>query len=577
MKTTRRLLAFLQPFSGWVVLSVLVAAGTIAASIGLLGTSAFLIASAALHPSVGDLQVAIVGVRFFGIARAVLRYFERLISHSVNFRLLAQLRGWFYRALEPLAPARLMQIRSGDILQRAIGDIETLENFYVRVVAPPVTALMVTIGISLFVGRYAAILGWILLAGLLFGMLFIPLVAFVQGKQAGGRFIEARAQMNAMMLETVQGQPDLLVFNRLSAAAARIDQFGNQFVQAQRRLNLGAAGLNAINLLTANVTLWLVLWHGVPLVSSGSLDGVSLAVVALLTMASFEAVTPLAQAAQLFQSSLQAANRLFNLAEQQPAVNEPELPQELVLPVSKFELNGIDFRYEDRLEEALHDIHLELHCGKKIAVVGASGAGKSSLINVLLRFWDFQTGEYLLGDQNVRRLTSAAVRSCFSVVGQSAYLFATTLRGNLHLGNPQADDGMMMAALEAAGLAGWAADLPQGLSTWVGEHGLQLSGGERQRLAIARAILQDAPFVLLDEPTAGLDAMRERAVLNTLFSNFAERGILWVTHHLVNMEQMDEIFVLDRGRIAEHGTHQELLLNAGLYCRMWQQSNRLLE
>jgi ATP-binding cassette subfamily C protein CydC len=577
MKTTRRLLAFLQPFSGWVVLSVLVAAGTITASIGLLGTSAFLIASAALHPSVGDLQVAIVGVRFFGIARAVLRYFERLISHSVNFRLLAQLRGWFYRALEPLAPARLMQIRSGDILQRAIGDIETLENFYVRVVAPPVTALMVTIGISVFVGRYAAILGWILLGGLLFGMLFIPLLAYLQGKQAGRRFIEARAQMNAMMLETVQGQPDLLVFNQLSAAAARIDQFGNQFVQAQRRLNLGAAGLNAINLLAANITLWLVLWLGVPLVSSGSMDGVSLAVVALLTMASFEAVTPLAQAAQLFQGSLQAANRLFNLVEQQPAVNEPELPQELTLPISQFRFNGIDFRYDDRLEDALHDIHLELRCGKKIAVVGASGAGKSSLINVLLRFWDFQAGEYLLGDQNVRTLSSAAVRSCFSVVGQSAYLFATTLRGNLHLGNPQADDNMMMAALKAAGLAEWAADLPQGLSTWVGEHGLQLSGGERQRLAIARAILQDAPFVLLDEPTAGLDAMRERAVLNTLFSNFAERGILWVTHHLVNMEQMDEIFVLDRGRIAEHGTHQDLLHCAGLYRRMWQQSNRLLE
>ncbi len=304
------------------------------------------------------------------------------------------------------------------------------------------------------------------------------------------------------------------------------------------------------------------------------MDGVSLAVVALLTMASFEAVTPLAQAAQLFQSSLQAANRLFNLAEQQPAVNEPELPQELVLPVSKFEFNGIDFRYEDRLEEALHDIHLELCCGKKIAVVGASGAGKSSLINVLLRFWDFQAGEYC----SVIRMCGhypAPVRSCFSV-SAIRLLFATTLRGNLHLGNP-ADDSVMMAALKAAGLAEWAAELPQGLSTWVGEHGLQLSGGERQRLAIARAILQDAPFVLLDDPTAGLDAMRERAVLNTLFSNFAERGILWVTHHLVNMEQMDEIFVLDRGRIAEHGTHQELLLYAGLYRRMWQQSNRLLE
>lgn len=577
MRTTLRLLSFLKPFWGWVLLSVLVGVATIASSIGLLGTSAFLIASAALHPSVGELQVAIVGVRFFGIARAVFRYLERLVSHSVNFLLLGNLRSWFYRAIEPLAPARLLKIQSGDILQRAIGDIDTLENFYVRVVAPPVTAVMVTSGISLFVGRYAASLGWTLLGGLTTGMILIPLLAYGLGKGPGKAYIESRAQLNAALLESVQGLADIQVFNHLSATNERIQILGGRFVRAQFGLNAGSAGLNALNLLFTNLTLLAVLWLAVPLVRAGVMDGVSLAVVGLLTTASFEAVTPLAQAAQLFQSSLQAARRLFSLADQIPAVSEAPNPIPLFTPVDTLSLKAVHFSYEPESHPVLTDIDLEITRGKKVAVVGASGAGKSSLINVLLRFWEFQQGAYHIGAQDARQLSGADVRSCFSVISQATYLFSSNIRTNLSMAQPDASDAQLMAVMKRAGLNDWLAQLPQGLDTWVGEHAVQVSGGERQRLAIARALLQTTPFVLLDEPTAGVDAINELALMDEMLDLFANRGVLWVTHRLVRMEQMDEIVVLAHGRIIERGAHAQLLAQAGQYAQIWNEQRRRLE
>ncbi len=577
MKTTLRLLSFLKPFWGWVLLSVLVGVATIASSIGLLGTSAFLIASAALRPSVGELQVAIVGVRFFGIVRAGFRYLERLVSHSVNFRLLGNLRSWFYRAIEPLAPARLLKIQSGDILQRAIGDIDTLENFYVRVVAPPVTAVMVTAGISLFVGRYAASLGWTLLGGLTTGMILIPLLAYGLGNGPGKAYIESRAQLNAALLESFQGLADIQVFNHLSATNERIQILGDRFVRAQFGLNAGNAGLNALNLFFTNLTLLAVLWLAVPLVRAGVMDGVSLAVVGLLTTASFEAVTPLAQAAQLFQGSLQAARRLFSLADQVPAVSEAPNPIPVFTPVDTLSLKAVHFAYEPESPPVLTDIDLEIARGKKVAVVGASGAGKSSLLNVLLRFWEFQQGAYHIGAQDARQLSGADVRSCFSVISQTTYLFSSSIRANLSMAQPDANDAQLMAAMKQAGLNDWLAQLPHGLDTWVGEHAVQVSGGERQRLAIARALLQTTPFVLLDEPTAGLDAINELVLMDEMLDLFANRGVLWVTHRLVRMEQMNEIVVLAHGRIVERGAHAQLLAQAGQYAQIWNEHCRRLE
>lgn len=537
-----RLLHFLRPFAGQVALSVLLGTATAAAGIGLLGTSAYLIATAALQPSVAALQIAIVGVRFFGISRAAARYLERLVSHSVNFRLLAGLRTWFYRRLEPLAPARLQNLRSADLLSRIVADIETLENFYVRAVAPPLVAMVTTAGVSLFVGRYDPRLGLILLAALLLAGVAHPLLAYALNKAPGQAAITRRAELHAGLLDLVQGMPDLLAYEQGGAQAGRIRVAGDSLRRAQRESVRAGALVNALGLLVSGFALWCVLLVGIPLVGT-RLDGVALAVLALVTMAAFETVTPLSQAAQHLESTLHAAWRLFVLADAEPDVHVPANP----LPAPQtmdLRIRGLTFAYGTDLPPVLEDFNLDLPPGRHVAVIGASGAGKTTLFNLLLRFWEFREGEILLDGQDIRVYDPQDVRAGIGLVAQKPYLFAGTLRHNLLLACPGASEREMMTALEAAQLADLLARLPDGLDTWTGERGLQLSVGERRRLAVAQALLRNAPLLLLDEPTEGLDAENERRMLSALRAASVGRSVLMITHRHMNLDFFDAMITL---------------------------------
>jgi ATP-binding cassette subfamily C protein CydC len=577
MRIIWRLLAFLRPFWGWVVLSVILSAATVFAGIGLLGTSADLIARAALQPGVAALQVSIVGVRFFGISRAVLRYLERLVSHSVNFRLLAQLRVWFYKRLEPLSPARLQDYRSGDVLQRAIGDIETLENFYVRVLAPPLSAILITAGMGWFVGQVDWRLGLVLAGGLLAGGAGISLLAFWIGQKAGAAYVQDRAQLNAEMVSVIQGITDLVAYSQELIVKQRVEHLLEVTSRSQRRLVLGNGLVNGLMVALTNLTLVLVLWFAIPLVEGGALEGYRLAVLAVLTLASFEAVNSLPQAAQLLRGNVESAARLFELSDQTPAVVEPVCP--VKIPESQtphLSINHLTFRYDDRSMPTLNDISLSLTPPKKIAIVGESGAGKSTIIQLLLRYWEYEKGEILLNGVDYKNLDSRNIRRFFGVVSATPYLFSATLRQNLLIARPDADEQQLLTIIERVGLKNWLDSLPNGLDTWVGEHGKLMSGGERQRLAAGRALLSNAPFILLDEPTTGLDSLSELQLMRTLFNLFRERGVLWVTHRLIDMEQMDEIIVLQAGQVIERGKHNRLLAAGGIYAGLWQAQQRIL-
>ncbi len=577
MRIIWRLLAFLRPFWGWVVLSVILSAATFFAGIGLLGTSADLIARAALQPGIAALQVSIVGVRFFGISRAVLRYLERLVSHSVNFRLLAQLRVWFYKRLEPLSPARLQDYRSGDVLQRAIGDIETLENFYVRVLAPPLSAILITAGMGWFVGQVDWRLGLVLAGGLLAGGAGISLLAFWIGQKAGAAYVQDRAQLNAEMVSVIQGITDLVAYSQELIVKQRVEHLLEVTSRSQRRLVLGNGLVNGLMVALTNLTLVLVLWFAIPLVEGGALEGYRLAVLAVLTLASFEAVNSLPQAAQLLRGNVESAARLFELSDQTPAVVEPVCP--VKVPESqtpRLSINHLTFRYADRSMPTLNDISLSLTPPKKIAIVGESGAGKSTIIQLLLRYWEYEKGEILLNGVDYKNLDSRDIRRFFGVVSATPYLFSATLRQNLLIARPDADKQQLLTIIERVGLKNWLDSLPNGLDTWVGEHGKLMSGGERQRLAAGRALLSNAPFILLDEPTSGLDSLSELQLMQTLFNLFRERSILWVTHRLIDMEQMDEIIVLQAGQVIERGKHNRLLAAGGIYAGLWQAQQRIL-
>ncbi len=592
------LLRFLRPFPGWIALSVLLGCLTVASSIALLGTSAWLIATASLQPSIAVLQIAIVGVRFFGLSRGVARYLERLVTHQVTFRVLAEMRTWFYAAVEPLSPLRLLGYHSGDLLSRATADIATLEHFYVRAVAPPVVGLLMTASVTLFVLTYHPGPALALLGGLLIAGVGLPLLAQRMGRRPGPALVTARAALDAESVDTVQGAADLVAFGAGPRHLARLETLSRTVSRAQARMGGLAAANSAAGTLLMWWTVVAVLAAAIPLIAPSSITGVDLAVLALVTLAAFEAVQPLPLAAQYFAASLAAARRLAGVVEgiahpstgsasqgassrppaqdarpsTHPLIRSHPLPR--TAPTISF--RGVTARYAPDESPALLDVDLDIPAGSQVAIVGPSGAGKTTLAHILLRFLDYETGEVRLDDRELRDLAPEEARGLIGMVTQQTYLFNTTVRENLRLARPDAAQAELEAATRAAQLHDFIVSLPEGYDTWIGEQGWQLSGGERQRLALARALLKDAPVLILDEPTANLDPATAAALLDALAPLMAGRTTLTITHRLTGLEHMAEIIVLDRGRVAERGTHAELLGRGGLYRRLWERQHGIL-
>ncbi len=581
-----RLLAFLSGSWNWVALSVLLGALTVGANVSLMGTSAWLISTAALHPSVAELQVAIVGVRFFGISRAVFRYAERLVSHDVTFRLLARLRVWFYEKLEPLAPARLMDYRAGDLLARIVGDVETLENFYVRVVAPPLVAALTGLGVSFFLASYYPPLAAVSMGCFLGLGVLLPLSALLLGRKPGRALVSLRAQLNARLVEGIQGLPDLLAYERADDHAAQIATLGRAYGRAQRRMARISGMHSALATLLTNLGLWLVIFLAIPQVAAGSIPGPMLAALALLTLASFEAVTPLPPAAQMWESVRAAAGRLFEIVETEPVVSDQlavvseqssgrrEQPR---ITDDVLRITDLSFTYPGQTAPALQHVTFNLRPSTSIAIIGPSGAGKSTLVHLLMRFWEYRSGDILLGGESLHSLEQDEVRARFAVVSPQAYFFNASIRDNLRLARPSACQEEIEAAARRAHIHEFIMSLPKGYETFIGEQGQRLSGGERQRLAIARALLKDAPILILDEPTANLDALTEQQVLTTLFEVMRGRTSLLITHRLVGLENVEEILALEGGQIVERGTQAELLARGGAFHRLWELQNCILE
>jgi ATP-binding cassette, subfamily C, bacterial CydCD len=569
------LLSFLAPYKGWVALSVLLGVLTIGSSVSLLAVSAYLISAAALRPSIAELQVAIVGVRFFGIARGVFRYLERLVSHGLTFRLLARLRVWFYEQLEPLAPARLLTVRSGDLLTRIVADVGTLENFYVRVAAPPLTAVIVVAAMTLYLALYDPRLALPLLLSMLLAGAGLPLWAYRVGQGPGRTFIDLRARLHAALVDLIQGLPDVQAYGQGSRFLAHIRAAGQELGAAQRRLAWQAAAQAGLSQLLMHLGMLSVLWVAAPLVAAGQINGVHLAGLALATLAAFEAVQPLPQAAQQWGDSRAAAQRLLDVVAAPPAVPPPAVPRPLPARPD-LSIRNLTFAYAPADAPALRGVSLEAPVGKRLAIVGPSGAGKSTLANLLLRFWDHPRGQIVLGGLPLSDYDPDDVRRLIGVIAQDTHLFNGTIAENIRLANPQAGADAVEAAARQARLHDFIAGLPEGYATRIGEWGMQLSGGERQRLALARALLRATPLLVLDEPTANLDPLTEQAILATLHGLAPPRTLLLITHRLVGMEAMDEIVVLENGRVVQRGRHADLLQTAGLYRNLWHLQNRAL-
>jgi ATP-binding cassette subfamily C protein CydC len=588
-----RLLAFLRGNWHRVAFSVLLSSITILASVALMGTSAWLISTAAIATSVADLGVSTVGTRFFGITRAIFRYLERLVSHDVTCRLLAKLRIWFYEKLEPLAPARLMNFRAGDLLARIIGDVETLENFYVRVVSPPLTAILVGTFTAIFLASFYPLLAPVYLTFYLSLGLFLPILAQTTSRASAEQTISLRADLNTRLVDGIQGMADLIAYGRADERLAQIASNSTHYGNAQRRMARVTGIHSALGTLLTNLGMWSVLYFTIPQVINGNLPGPMLASLTLLTLASFEAVIPLPLAAQMWNSAREAANRLFEVVDTEPVISEQLSVSSEQLSVSseqlsviseqspitnyQLQITNLSFTYPTQTTPALQHLTFNLQPSTSIAIVGPSGAGKSTIANLLLRFWDYKVGDITLGGESLKALNQDEVRERCGYVSQNTYFFNTSIYENLRFARRKVTRAEVEAACKSAQIHDFIMSLPKGYDTMIGEQGLRLSGGERQRLAIARALIKDAPILILDEPTANLDPLTEQQVLETLFKVMKQKTSLLITHRLIGLENVNEILVMNHGQIIERGTHEELASREGYYHHLLNLQNRILQ
>jgi ATP-binding cassette, subfamily C, bacterial CydC len=570
-----RLWAFSRGYRAWMLLGVLLGFMTVGSGVGLMMASAYILSKAALHPSIAELQVGIMGVRFFGISRGLMRYLERLVAHDATFRLLTRARRWFYDTVEPLAPARLPDWSSGDLLERAVADVDSLQEFYIRVLKPPLIAVLSAAAAAALVGRWNGGAAAVLLVGLAAGGVLLPWITHRLGRRPGRQLVQVRAQLQALLVDQAQGLADLLAMGQAGPWRRRLDDCSRELVALQQRA-ARVAGLNEALLgLATYGTVIGVLVVTIPQVHTGLLDGLYLAVLVLGALAAFEAVGPLPESWQALEESTAAASRLLEVAETEPVLDEGGAEPAPVLGAPALALDHVCFSYDDRVP-VLRDISLKIPDGSQVAIVGASGAGKSTLAHLLMRFWPLTSGSIQLRGQSLDELSAPAVRAQIGLLPQRVHLFAGTVRDNLLLARADASPAAQASACTRAGLGEWVEELPEGYDTWIGEGGEKLSDGQRQRLAVARLLLQDAPVLLLDEPTARLDALTEQAVQAMLTEAAVGRTAMTITHRLVGMERMDAIYVIHQGRLVESGTSAELLrVSGGHYRRLWDRQAQL--
>jgi thiol reductant ABC exporter CydC subunit len=547
MSTLRRLLALAGMPARRVGFSVLLGALAVGFGIALMATAGYLVSRAAEHPPILSLTVTIVLVRFFGLARPIARYLERLASHDLALRALARIRARFYARIEPLAPAELGAFRRGDLLSRVVGDVDTLQGLYLRGVGPPLVAVLTgaacVVATAIVLPEAAAILAM----GLIVGGIAVPALAAYLGRAAGRRQAAARGELSALLVELLRGAPELVVYGRERDSMARVREADAELTRLGRRDALTAGLAEALSVLVAGLTAAGVLAVAVSAHDAGALDRVLVATLALLALASFEAVAPLPGTARELASLLASGRRILELTDRAPQIADP--PRPAPPPVSAtVALESATARYADEEEPALSGVDLRLDPGRRVALVGPSGAGKTTVVNLLLRFLDPEEGRVTLAGRDLREYRQEDVRRTFALAGQEAHVFDSTIRENLRLARPAASEKELYDVLDRVRLAEWVAGLPDRIDTRVGEEGTELSGGQRQRVVLARALLADAPVLVLDEPTAHLDPATAEALMDDVLGAAEERTVLLITHRQEGLDRMDEVHTLAYGR-----------------------------
>jgi thiol reductant ABC exporter CydC subunit len=568
-----RTLAIARPAAGRLALATLLGAGAVGAAIGLIATSAWLISRSAQRPQESAVAIAIVGVQFFALSRGLCRYGERVVGHDAAFRVLSDLRVRVYERLERLSPLGLPAFGSGDLLARLIHDVDSLQDLLVRVVPPFAIALIVGAATVALEWWMLPAAGLILLIALLLAGTLVPWLTGTLAARTEARQAAARGELTSSVVDLIEGAPELAVngataeqLGRAMAADTEVTQLAGT---AARTAGIGQ-GLES---LCVGLAMWGALLVGVSAVHAGRLEGVLLAGIVLIPLVAFELVTGLPSATQTLQRVRRSAARVFEVMETPPPVSEPAHPVALSPEPHTLRVRDLRFSYPDEERWALAGVDLDLSPGRRVAVVGPSGAGKSTLAGVLLRFLPYEGGSVTLDDVEIAALDGDQYRRMVGLLSQDAHVFDSTLEENLRLAKREATAEEIDDALASVRLLDWTNELPHGLATEVGERGARMSGGQRQRLAIARALLADFPLLVLDEPGEHLDTQTADAIVADLLAITRDRATLLITHRLSGLQDVDEVLLLDHGRVLERGTHAELLSLGGRYAELWQREH----
>lgn len=571
MRVLAPYLALYKRHKWLLLLGVVLAIITLLASIGLLTLSGWFLSASAVVGVSGlysfNYMLPAAGVRGAAIIRTAGRYFERLVSHDATFRVLEHLRVFTFSKLLPLSPAGLAKFRQGDLLNRVVADVDTLDHLYLRVISPLAGALVViivvTAGLSFLDIGLALTLGGIMLLTLL----LLPPLFYRAGKPVGESLTGLRGQYRQALTGWLQGQAELSIFGASQRYREAMTHTEQAWYDAQRRQAELTALSQVVMLLIGGAAVLAMLWMASAGVGDSTQPGALIALFVFCALAAFEALAPVTGAFQHLGQVMASALRITQIIDQQPEVTFPvrdgAAPDRVELT-----LDNLSFHYPQQVQPAIRDLSLAVPAGQHVAILGRTGCGKSTLLQLITRAWDPEQGELKINGVPLAGLSEEALRASMSVVPQRVHLFSATLRDNLLLAAPSASDQQLADALRRTGLEKLLDD--SGLNSWLGEGGRQLSGGELRRLAIARALLHDAPLMLLDEPTEGLDAETESQILNLIQDAMRDKTVLMVTHRLRGLDNFEQIVVMDNGEITERGTHAELLRQRGRYYQFKQ-------
>ncbi|MCK5191072.1 MAG: thiol reductant ABC exporter subunit CydC [Methylococcales bacterium] len=543
-----------KPYKLWLLTGVFLSLLTSLATVSLLTLSGWFITASAIAGLSAPDGVAIAfnfmqpaaEIRALAIIRTFGRYAERVVTHEATFKVLAEIRCWFFAKLIPLAPGRLAMKRSADLLSGITQDIDALDALYLRLCSPLLIVMIGGGAVVAFICSYSIQIGLFVFIMLLITAGLIPWVFNRLGRQGAKKIVEQTAKFKMDQIEILQGFADLSAFNAYTRYTNQIISVSEQMMETQTENNRLSAFSSAMTVFLSHTTVLVTLVVGSILFQQEDISGAVLAMLSFCVLAVFELVTPLASSMQLLAKTQTAAKRIRHIVDLKPAIIEPQ--QAYPVPDNgSLKINQLSFRYSKHADWVLKQIDLDIPQGSKIAIVGNSGAGKTTLLQCLMHFFDPQQGSIEYGGIDIKKFSSEQLMQQFSVLSQRSQLFSATVKENLLIAKPTASELEIKQAINMAGLDKFISQLPEGINTWVGEDGAKVSGGEARRIALARVYLKNAPILLLDEPTEGLDRETENEVFNALAQIAKHKTLIMVTHRQAGLRLVDEVYRMNEG------------------------------